>query len=43
MSDPGITYRDKKEVQEVRENKDPIMLLKNIIIENKVLTEEQIN
>lgn len=42
MSDPGITYRNKKEIQDIRENKDPIMLLKNLIIDNNILSEDQI-
>ena len=33
MSDPGISYRDKSEVQEVRASRDPIEILKNMIIE----------
>lgn len=40
MSDPGITYRNKDEVSEVRRLNDPIALLKKIIVENDVLSEE---
>jgi TPP-dependent pyruvate/acetoin dehydrogenase alpha subunit len=40
MSDPGITYRNKDEVGEIRKNSDPISLLKRIIIENNVMDEE---
>lgn len=42
MSDPGTTYRDRAEIQEVRARRDPIMLLKNRLIENKLATEEEI-
>ncbi len=40
MSDPGITYRNRDEVGEVRRSQDPISLLKKIIIENDVMDEE---
>ena len=33
MSDPGISYRDKSEVQEVRASRDPLEILKNMIVE----------
>ncbi len=37
MSDPGITYRNKEEVGEVRKSSDPIVLLKKIIVDNNVM------
>jgi len=42
MSDPGLTYRSRDEVQEVRTNKDPIHLVKHKIIEAKIATEEEL-
>jgi len=42
MSDPGITYRTKEEIAEIRKNKDPIGVVKNIILENKVATEDEL-
>lgn len=42
MSDPGVTYRNKAEVDEYRKNKDPILLVKHLILENKAATEEDI-
>lgn len=43
MSDPGIAYRNKDEVNEVKATKDPIDLVKKVLIENKVLKEEEVN
>jgi pyruvate dehydrogenase E1 component alpha subunit len=40
MSDPA-TYRTKEEVDSYKSEKDPIMLLKNYLQKNKILTEEE--
>lgn len=42
MSDPGTTYRDRAEIQQVRETRDPIAMLKARILDNKVATEEEL-
>lgn len=42
MSDPGISYRSREEVQEVRKTRDPISFLKTIILEHKAATEEDL-
>ena len=42
MSDPGISYRSREEVQEVRKTRDPINYVKNLILDNKIATEEQL-
>jgi len=42
MSDPGVTYRNKQEIDEYRKNKDPIALVKHLIIENKVASEDDL-
>jgi len=42
MSDPGMSYRTREEVQDVRTNKDPIQLFKNKLITNKITTEEEL-
>ena len=42
MSDPGITYRTKDEVQEVRKTRDNIDRVRMIILDNKLLTEKEI-
>lgn len=42
MSDPGVTYRQKAEIDEYRKSKDPIQLMRNMILEHKVLSEDDI-
>ena len=42
MSDPGISYRSKDEVMEVREKRDPINKVKKLILENNVATEDEL-
>ena len=41
MSDPA-KYRTKEEVSEMRDMRDPITHLKNLLLEEKILTQEQI-
>jgi len=43
MSDPDKTYRDKKEIQEYKEQKDPITLFQNILLKEGVINEDQIS
>ena len=40
MSDPGVTYRDKTEVGEIRKSVDPITLLKKVILDNNVMDQD---
>src|SRR5690606_31744385 len=40
MSDPGITYRTREEVDAVRASRDPINLLKQKILDNNLLSED---
>jgi len=42
MSDPGTSYRTRDEIQEVRQTRDPIMLLKEKIIANEMGTAEEL-
>ncbi|XP_004453768.2 pyruvate dehydrogenase E1 component subunit alpha, testis-specific form, mitochondrial [Dasypus novemcinctus] len=42
MSDPGISYRSRKEIQEVRRKSDPIMLLKDRMVNNKLASVEEL-
>lgn len=35
MSDPGITYRSKDEIADIRATRDPVEICRNMIIENK--------
>ena len=42
MADPGLDYRTKEEIEEMREKRDPLNLLKDKVIDNGLLTEEEI-
>ncbi|KAI9294589.1 pyruvate dehydrogenase e1 component alpha subunit [Neoconidiobolus thromboides FSU 785] len=42
MSDPGTTYRTREEIQNMRSNSDPIQGLKQRLLENEILTEQEI-
>ena len=42
MSDPGISYREKSEVQEVRASRDPLEIVKKMIVDQKWSTEEEL-
>ncbi|XP_036769932.2 pyruvate dehydrogenase E1 component subunit alpha, testis-specific form, mitochondrial isoform X2 [Manis pentadactyla] len=42
MSDPGISYRTREEVQNVRSKNDPIMLLKDRMVKNKLTSMEEL-
>ncbi|XP_037385778.1 pyruvate dehydrogenase E1 component subunit alpha, somatic form, mitochondrial-like [Talpa occidentalis] len=42
MSDPGISYRTREEIQNVREKRDPIMLLKNRMVNNNLASVEEL-
>ena len=42
MSDPGITYRTREEIKHVREYRDPIGLVKHMLIENSWATEKEL-
>ncbi|XP_007944583.1 pyruvate dehydrogenase E1 component subunit alpha, testis-specific form, mitochondrial [Orycteropus afer afer] len=42
MSDPGISYRSREEVQDVRRKSDPIMLLKDRMVNSKLVTVEEL-
>ncbi|XP_045649239.1 pyruvate dehydrogenase E1 component subunit alpha, testis-specific form, mitochondrial isoform X1 [Ursus americanus] len=41
MSDPGISYRTRQEIQNVRSKSDPIMLLKDRMVNSKLATIEE--
>jgi len=42
MSDPGLTYRTKEEVATIRAEKDPIEKVKYYLLENNLITEEEV-
>jgi pyruvate dehydrogenase E1 component alpha subunit len=41
VADPDQTYRSKEEIEEYKKNKDPIILFKNKLLDEGVLTEEK--
>ena len=43
MSDPGVTYRTREQVQLQRKEKDCIKYLVKLILDNKFATEEQLD
>lgn len=42
MSDPGVTYRKREEIAEIRKNRDPIEIVRKYILENKWATEDEL-
>ena len=42
MSDPGITYRTREEIKHVRDYRDPIGLVKHMLMENNWATEKEL-
>lgn len=42
MSDPGITYRTREEINEVRKNRDPIEIARHLLLNNKWASEDEL-
>ena len=42
MSDPGITYRTREEITSVRQTRDPIEIVRRLLIENNFAKEEDL-
>jgi len=42
MSDPGLSYRSRSEIQNVRRNLDCIIQMKKMILDNKLMNKEEI-
>lgn len=42
MSDPGVTYRTRDEIKHVREYRDPIGLVKHMLLENSWATDKEL-
>jgi len=40
VADPDTTYRDKKEIEDYKANKDPLMVFQHALLDEKVLNEE---
>ncbi len=43
MSDPGLTYRDRKEIVDYRKKKDPLFVIKNIALSSGLVSQEEID
>jgi len=43
MSDPGVTYRKREEVQDYRKTKDPILVIRNIGLKFNLVTEQELD
>lgn len=43
MSDPGISYRERSEVQKMRKEQDPIKQVEKVILDNKLATKKELN
>ena len=42
MSDPGVTYRTREEIAEVRANRDPIEIVRRMLLENSWASEAEL-
>jgi pyruvate dehydrogenase E1 component alpha subunit len=43
MSDPGVSYRKREEIDHVREERDPIEIVKHLLLENKFATQDELD
>lgn len=42
MSDPGTSYRSRDEIQEVRQTRDPISSLRELMLTNELVTNDEL-
>ena len=42
MSDPGVTYRTREEISDVRKFRDPIEYVRSLLLENKMADEKEL-
>lgn len=42
MSDPGITYRTKEEIAEIRQTRDPLEICRKMLLDQSWATEEEL-
>ena len=41
MSDPGITYRTRDEIQNVRQTRDSVNYIGHVLVQNGIMDEKQ--
>ena len=41
MSDPGVTYRTRDEIQNVRQTRDSVNYIGHVLIQNGIMDEKQ--
>ena len=42
MSDPGITYRTREEINDVRKNRDPVEIVRKLLLDNSWAQESEL-
>lgn len=42
MSDPGIGYRTREEIQSIKTEQDPIMLFRQLVLQKGLMTEVEV-
>ena len=42
MSDPGITYRTREEITNVRQTRDPVEIVRKLLLENNFAKEDEL-
>lgn len=42
MSDPGVTYRTREEINDVRTHRDPVEIVRKLLLENSWATESEL-
>ena len=42
MSDPGITYRTREEITNVRQTRDPIEIVRKLLLDNGMAKEDEL-
>ena len=42
MSDPGVSYRKREEISKMRDEKDPIEIVKHLLFDHKLASEDEV-